>query len=127
MTYVLNKFHICPNNLNAMIGSITRELTISYSDKDLMKKGKYHNDPLHITVDAKDKRIPMVPIDNGCSFVAVIIFHISLSRPEMIRISACMFGSWFLGSRMFGKRHLYKYHKEQGAKTSAQTQRRKKT
>ena len=48
-----------------MIGSISRELTISYSDKDLMKKGKHHNDLLHITVDAKGKRIPMVLIDDG--------------------------------------------------------------
>ena len=48
-----------------MIGSISRELTISYFDKDLTKKGKCHNDPLHITVDAKGKRIPMVLIDDG--------------------------------------------------------------
>ena len=48
-----------------MIGSISRELTISYSDKDLTKKGKHHNDPLHIIVDAKGKRIPMVLIDDG--------------------------------------------------------------
>ena len=48
-----------------MIGSINRKLTISYSDKDLTKKGKHHNDPLHITVDAKGKRIPMVLIDDG--------------------------------------------------------------
>ena len=48
-----------------MIGSISRELTISYPDKDLTKKGKHHNDPLHITVDAKGKRIPMVLIDDG--------------------------------------------------------------
>ena len=48
-----------------MIGSISRDLTISYSDKDLTKKGKHHNDPLHITVDAKGKRIPMVLIDEG--------------------------------------------------------------
>ena len=52
-------------DLNAMIGSISRELTISYIDKDLMKKGKHHNDPLHITVDAKGKRILMVLIDDG--------------------------------------------------------------
>ena len=48
-----------------MIGSISRELTISYFDKDLTKKGKHHNDPLHITVDAKGKRIPMVQINDG--------------------------------------------------------------
>ena len=48
-----------------MIRSISRELTISYSDKDLTKKGKHHNDPLHITKDAKGKRIPMVLIDDG--------------------------------------------------------------
>ena len=48
-----------------MIGSISRELTISYFDKDLTKKGKHHNDPLHITVDAKGKMIPMVLIDDG--------------------------------------------------------------
>ena len=48
------------HNPNAMIGSINRELTISYFDKDLTKKGKHHNDPLHITVDAKGKMILMV-------------------------------------------------------------------
>ena len=51
-------------DLNAMIRSIGRELTISYSDNDLTKKGKHHND-LHITVDAKGKRIHMVLIDDG--------------------------------------------------------------
>ena len=51
-------------DLNAMIGSINRELTISYSDKDLTKKGKHHNDPLHITVDSMRKRIPMVLVDD---------------------------------------------------------------
>ena len=48
-----------------MIRSINRELTIFYSDKDLTKKGKHHNDPLHITVDSMGKRILMVLIDNG--------------------------------------------------------------
>ena len=52
-------------DLNAMIGSISRELTIFYFDKDLTKKGKHHNDPLHITIDAKGKRILMVLIDTG--------------------------------------------------------------
>ena len=52
-------------DLNAMIGSINRELTISYSDKDLTKKGKHHNDPLHIIVDSMGKRIPTVLIDDG--------------------------------------------------------------
>ena len=48
-----------------MIRTINRELTISYSEKDLTKKGKHHNDPLHITVDAMGKRIPMVLVDDG--------------------------------------------------------------
>ena len=52
-------------DLNAMIRSISRELTISYQNKDLTKKGKHHNDPLHITVDAKGKRVSMVLIDDG--------------------------------------------------------------
>ena len=56
---------ITSQDLNALIGSINRELIISYSDKDLTKKGKHHNDPLHITVDAKGKRIPVVLIDDG--------------------------------------------------------------
>ena len=47
-----------------MIGSISKKLTISYFEKDLTKKGKHHNDPLHIIVDAKGKRIPMVQIDD---------------------------------------------------------------
>ena len=51
-------------DLYVMIGSISRELTISYFDKDLMKKGKHHNDLLHITIDAKGKRILMVLIDD---------------------------------------------------------------
>ena len=46
-----------------MIGSISKELTISYSNKDLTKKGKHDNDPLHIIADAKSKRILMVLID----------------------------------------------------------------
>jgi len=48
-----------------MIGSISRELIISYFDKNLMKKVKHHNDLLHITIDAKGKRIPVVLIDDG--------------------------------------------------------------
>ena len=56
---------ITSQDLNALIGSINRELIISYSDKDLTKKRKHHNDPLHITVDAKGKRIPVVLIDDG--------------------------------------------------------------
>ena len=52
-------------DLNAMIGSINRELTISYSDKDLTKEGKHHNNLLHITVDAMGKRIPMALVDDG--------------------------------------------------------------
>ena len=51
--------------LNAMIRSINRELTISYSNMDLTKKRKHHNDPLHITVDSMGKRIPMVLMDDG--------------------------------------------------------------
>ena len=48
-----------------MIGTINRELEISYSDKVLTKKGKHHNNPLHITVDAMGKRILMVLVDDG--------------------------------------------------------------
>ena len=66
---VLNQIQVpttaTPQDLNAMIWSISGELTISYFDKDLTKKGKHHNDPLHITIDAQGKRIPMVLIDNG--------------------------------------------------------------
>ena len=52
-------------DLNAMIGSINKELTISYSNKDLTKMGKHYNDPLYITVDSMGKRIMMVLIDDG--------------------------------------------------------------
>ena len=51
-------------DLNAMIKSIRRELTISYSNKNLTKKGTPYND-LHINVDAKGKRILIVLIDDG--------------------------------------------------------------
>ena len=52
-------------DLNAMIGAISRELTIFYFNKDLTKKGKHHNDLLHITIDAKGKMIPMILINDG--------------------------------------------------------------
>ena len=55
---------ITSKDLNVMIGSLSKKLTISYFEKDLTKKGKHHNDPLHIIVDAKGKRIPMVQIDD---------------------------------------------------------------
>ena len=45
--------------------NINREISISYSDKDLTKKRKHHNDPLHITVDSIGKRILMVLINDG--------------------------------------------------------------
>ena len=48
-----------------MIGSINSEFIVSYSNKDLTKKEKHYNDPLHIIVDAKGKRISMVLIDDG--------------------------------------------------------------
>ena len=48
-----------------MIGSINREFTISYFDKDLTKKGKHHNYPLQITVNAMGKRILIVLVDVG--------------------------------------------------------------
>ena len=47
-------------DLNVMIGSINRELTISYLDKDLTKKGKHHNNPLHVTVDAMGVRLKFI-------------------------------------------------------------------
>ena len=69
LVHLLNQIQVptttTSQGLNAMIGSISREFTISNSDKDLLKKMKHHNDVLHITVDAKGKRIPMVLIDDG--------------------------------------------------------------
>ena len=55
---------ITSQDLNATIGFINRELITSYSDKDLTKKRKHHNDPLRITVDNMGKRIPMVLVDD---------------------------------------------------------------
>ena len=76
-------------DLNAMIGFISRELTNSYSDKDLTKKGKCHNDPLHITIDAKGKRIPMVLIDNGSALNVCplkTISYLGLSMCDLINM-----------------------------------------
>ena len=61
-----------------MIGSLNRELTISYSDKDLTKKGKHHNDPLHITVDSMGKRIRMVLIDDGSALKTASFLGLSI-------------------------------------------------
>ena len=66
-----------------MIWSINRELTISYSNKDLIKKGKHHNDLLYITVDSMGKMIPMVLIDDGsalnvCPLKPTSCLHLSI-------------------------------------------------
>ena len=69
LVHLLNQIQVptttTSQGLNAMIGSISREFTFSNSDKDFLKKMKHHNGILHITVDAKGKRIPMVLIDDG--------------------------------------------------------------
>ena len=66
---LLNKIQvpttITPEALNAMIGVIRTEPTISFSDKDISDKGYSHNDPLHITIDTHGKRVPMVLVDDG--------------------------------------------------------------
>ena len=60
-----------------MTGSISRELTLSYSDKNLTKKGKRQNDPLHITMDAKEKRIPMVLFNDGSTLNVCLLKNTS--------------------------------------------------
>ena len=70
-----------------MIGTINRELEISYSDKDLTKKGKHHNNPLHITVDAMGKRILMVLVDDGSALNVCplkIASYLSLSIEDFV-------------------------------------------
>ena len=66
---LLNKIQvpttITPEALNAMIGVIRTEPTMSFFDKDISNKGYSHNDPLHITLDTYGKRVPMVLVDNG--------------------------------------------------------------
>ena len=74
--------------LNAMIGSINRELAISYFDKDLTKKGKHHNDPLHITIDAKGKRMPMVLIDDWSALKRVSFKDYKLLGSKYWRLCA---------------------------------------
>ena len=60
-----------------MTGSISRELTLSYSDKNLTKKGKRQNDPLHITMDAKEKRIPMFLFNDGSTLNVCLLKNTS--------------------------------------------------
>ena len=62
---LLNQIQVLTTTTSQDLNAMIRGLTISYFDNDLTKKGKHHNDPLHITVDAKGKRIPMVLIDDG--------------------------------------------------------------
>ena len=66
-----------------MIGSINRELTISYSNNDLTKKGRHHNDPLHITVDSMQKRIPMVLVDDGSALNVCTLMTASCLGPSI--------------------------------------------
>ena len=56
---------ISPEALSAMIGTISQDTVIAFSDKDLPINGTNHNEALNITVDIGENRVPMVLIDNG--------------------------------------------------------------
>ncbi|GMY34006.1 retropepsin-like aspartic protease [Fagus crenata] len=47
-----------------MVGSIQSLATIMFIDKDLPNQGQHHFQALYITLDMKEKRVPMVLIDN---------------------------------------------------------------
>lgn len=46
-----------------MVGSI-QSLAIMFIDKDLPNQGQHHFQALYITLDMKEKKVPMVLIDN---------------------------------------------------------------
>ena len=50
--------------------------------------GKHHNDPLHITIDAKGKRILMVLIDDGSVLNMCPLKTTSLLGPKYCRFCA---------------------------------------
>ena len=54
-----------PEQLLGMIGLLTVQRSLSFSNEDLSPLGKKHNLALHITVQTPGKVIPQVFIDNG--------------------------------------------------------------
>ena len=48
-----------------MIGSLTVQKSLAFSDKDLSPLGKKHSLALHITIQTRGKVIPQVLVDNG--------------------------------------------------------------
>jgi hypothetical protein len=76
---------ISPEALSAMIGTISQDSVIAFSDKDLPIKGTNHNEALNITVDIGENRVPMVLIDNGsalnvCTLKTTICLGINRSE-----------------------------------------------
>ncbi|GMY21051.1 Retrovirus-related Pol polyprotein from transposon 17.6 [Fagus crenata] len=76
---------ISPEALSAMIGTISQDTVIAFSDKDLPINGTNHNEALNITVDIGENRVPMVLIDNGsalnvCTLKTTICLGINRSE-----------------------------------------------
>uniref|UniRef100_A0A2N9EB75 Uncharacterized protein n=1 Tax=Fagus sylvatica TaxID=28930 RepID=A0A2N9EB75_FAGSY len=76
---------ISPEALSAMIGTISQDSVIAFSDKDLPINGTNHNEALNITVDIGENRVPMVLIDNGsalnvCTLKTTICLGINRSE-----------------------------------------------
>lgn len=66
---------ISPKALSAIIGIVVEDALIVFSDKDLPIGGSKHNKALHITVDIKANKVPMVLDDNGSALNDVILLR----------------------------------------------------
>jgi hypothetical protein len=54
---------------------VVEDALIVFSDKDLPIGGSKHNKALHITVDIKANKVPMVLVDNGSALNDVILLR----------------------------------------------------
>ena len=68
---VLNQAHVCHDisvdKLGSIIGNITTDNYLTFTDDEIPSEGMGHNKALHISVKCKDHIIARVLVDNGSS------------------------------------------------------------
>ena len=101
-------------NLVDLVNQI--QVPITTTSQDLTKKGKHHNYPSHITVDAKGKRIPMVLIDNGSALIVYplkTMSYFDLSIEDFVPIDQHV-RAYDNSKRSFGTFNIRAYHRTDG-------------
>lgn len=56
-----------PEQLVGLVFPSGASPTLTFTDKELSPEGSKHNKPLYISVECKEKWIPVVLVDTGCA------------------------------------------------------------